>query len=100
MLKKKMLRDIRLNLSQFITIFLMVFLGVLVYSGVRSYMDGMSNTADIYYSENNLQDLNAVSMNFTEDDLDNVKQIEHVNNAERKLTLVATMEANEERTLQ
>ena len=40
-LKKKMFRDIKLNKSQFIAIFLMVFLGVLVYGGVRSYMDGM-----------------------------------------------------------
>lgn len=60
MLKRKMFRDIRFNKSQFITIFLMVFLGVFVYSGVRSYMDGMTKTADIFYTENNLQDLDVV----------------------------------------
>ena len=41
MLNKKMFRDIKKNLSQFITIFLMVFLGVFVYAGVHSYMDGI-----------------------------------------------------------
>ena len=56
MLRKKMLRDIKHNLSQFITIFLMVFIGVLAYSGIESYMMGMQYTADKFYKENNLQD--------------------------------------------
>ena len=70
MLKRKMFRDIRLNLSQFITIFLMIFLGVMVYAGVRSYMEGMQNTANVFYSENNLQDLDVVGQNFTDEDLE------------------------------
>ena len=56
MLRRKMFRDIRFNLSQFITIFLMVFMGIMVYAGIRSYMDGMVKTADKFYSENNLED--------------------------------------------
>ena len=55
MLRKKMLRDIKHNLSQFITIFLMVFIGVLAYSGIESYMMGMQYTADKFYKGNNLQ---------------------------------------------
>ena len=55
MLRKKMFRDIRQNLSQFITIFLMVWLGVLAYAGIRSYMDGMTTTAEVFYRENNLR---------------------------------------------
>ena len=58
MLKKKMIRDIKKNLSQFITIFLMVLIGVMAYSGIESYMDGMKITADNFYKSNNLQDLN------------------------------------------
>lgn len=60
MLKRKMFRDIRFNLSQFITIFLMVFMGVMVYSGIQSYMSGMTDTANKFYSECNLQDLNVM----------------------------------------
>lgn len=100
MLKKKMLRDIRFNLSQFITIFLMVFLGVMVYAGIRSYMDGMEQTADIFYSNYNLQDLDLIGENFTENDLKQIKEIEHIKNAERKLTVTGTMETEEDRTLQ
>lgn len=100
MLKRKMFRDIRFNLSQFITIFLMVFLGVMVYAGIRAYMDGMTQTADVFYSDYNLQDLEAIGENFTEEDLKEIKEIEHVTNAERKLTVIGTMESTEDRTLQ
>ena len=54
MLKKKMLRDIKLNLSQFITIFLMVLIGVMAYSGINAYMSGMQKTADKFYSKTKL----------------------------------------------
>ena len=57
MLIKKMFRDIRKNLSQFITIFLMVMIGVMAYSGIKAYMDGMSKTSETFYTENNLFDL-------------------------------------------
>ena len=90
MLFRKMLRDIKNNLSQFITIFLMVLIGVMAYSGIEAYMDGMTDTANIFYSENNLQDLNVIGENFTKDDLNDIKKINHVKDAERKLSLTAT----------
>lgn len=98
MLNKKLFRDIKNNKSQFVTIFLMVFLGVLVYSGVRSYMDGMQITANKFYKNNNLQDLNVLSNNISQDDLEKVKKIDGVKNAERKLSLLANI--SEEKTLQ
>lgn len=90
MLKKKMLRDIKLNLSQFITIFLMVLIGVMAYSGINAYMSGMQKTADKFYSKTNLQDLNVLGANFSKDDLNDIKKLEHVKDAERKLSLTAT----------
>ena len=83
----KMLRDIKKNLSQFITIFLMVMIGVMAYSGIEAYMDGMKETADKFYSENNLQDLNLIGANFTKDDLENIQKIDNVKDAERKLSV-------------
>ena len=90
MLRRKMLRDIKNNLSQFITIFLMVFIGILAYTGIESYMMGMQKTADKFYKENNLQDLNVIGANFTTKDLDDIKKINHVKDAERKLSITAT----------
>lgn len=84
-----MLRDIKLNLSQFITIFLMVLIGVMVYSGIEAYMDGMTSAADNFYTDYNLQDLNVMGINFTEEDLKTIKNISNVVNAERKLVINA-----------
>ncbi len=98
-LRKKLIRDIKLNKSQFITIFLMVFIGVLVYSGIESYMKGMKETADKFYSENNLQDLNVMGTNFTKDDLENIKKLDYVKDAERKLVVTANQVSDEEKTL-
>ena len=93
----KMLRDIKKNLSQFITIFLMVMIGVMAFSGIESYMDGMTETANRFYSENNLQDLNVIGANFTKEDLENIKNINNVKDAERKLSITGT--TNNEKTL-
>lgn len=90
MLKWKMIRDIKKNLSQFITIFLMVMIGVMAYSGIEAYMSGMTATADKFYSENNLQDLNVMGKNFTEEDVEAIKNISHVKDAERKLSVKAS----------
>lgn len=98
MLIKKMLRDILKNKSQFITILLMVMIGVMVYSGIEAYMDGMTYTADTFYSENNLQDINVLGQNFTKKDLDDVKKISNVSNAERKLELTMTDNDGEDKS--
>ena len=89
MLKRKMFRDIRKNLSQFITIFLMIMIGIMAYAGIESYMDGMTKTADKFYSENNLQDLNVLGY-LNHDDLKEIKKIDNVKNAELKLSVSAT----------
>ena len=89
MLKRKMFRDIRKNLSQFITIFLMIMIGVMAYSGIKAYMDGMQKTSDTFYSKNNLQDLNVLGY-LNHDDLNTIKKIDNVKDAELKLSVNAT----------
>ena len=87
MLNRKILRDILKNKSQFITIFLMIFLAIFAYSGINAYMNGMTQSAAKYYEEQNLQDIWLTSKNFTKDDLEEIKQTQNVKNAERLLTL-------------
>ena len=53
MLIKKCLRDIKLNKSQFLNIFIMVFLVLFVFAGIHSYMDGMRKSGEAYYENNN-----------------------------------------------
>ena len=97
MLKKKMFRDIKQNLSQFITIFLMVLIGVMVYVGINAYMDGMIQTADIFYSKNNLQDLNVMG-NLTNKDLEKIKSLDNVKDAEKKLVVTGIDKDDKDKT--
>ena len=98
MLRKKMFRDMLQNKSQFITIFLMVLIGIMVYVGIESYMNGMTKTAEIFYKDNNLQDLNVLGANLSKDDLEKIKSINNVNNAERKLVVTAIDADNKDKT--
>lgn len=75
--------------SQFLTICLMVLIGVMVYTGIEAYMTGMQDAADSFYETKNLQDLDVLGTGFTEDDLQAVKELDNVADAERKLTLTA-----------
>lgn len=99
-LNKKLFRDIRFNKSQFITIFLMVFLGVFVFAGIHSYMDGMKKSSDIYYEDYNLQDIWLVGNNFTSEDLENVKKLDNIKDAERILTVTTTLDNFDDVTLE
>ena len=89
MLKRKMIRDIRKNLSGFITIFLMVMIGIMAYSGIKAYMGGMQETRDKFYSENNLYDLSVMGY-LNHNDLKTIKGLDNVNDAELKLSVTAT----------
>jgi putative ABC transport system permease protein len=86
-LTKKLFRDMRRNKMQFITIFLMVFLGVFVYAGIHAYMDGMQKSSDVYYENNNLQDIWISGKNFSDEDLEKVKSLPNIKDAERQLTI-------------
>lgn len=97
MLKKKMFRDIKQNLSQFITIFLMVLIGVMVYVGIEAYMDGMTSAADNFYKNNNIQDLNVMG-NLSNKDLDKIKSLDNVKDAEKKLVVNAIDKDNKDKT--
>lgn len=97
MLKKKMFRDIKQNLSQFITIFLMVLIGVMVYVGIEAYMDGMTSAADNFYKNNNIQDLNVMG-NLSDKDLDKIKSLDNVRDVEKKLVVNAIDKDDKDKT--
>lgn len=77
-LNKKLKRDLWQQKFQFFAIFLMIFIGVLAFSGIHGYMDGMQVSAKQYYAKNNLADLWVHSTNVSEQDLDRLKALDHV----------------------
>ena len=99
-LSKRRLRDIKQNKMQFFNIFIMVFLGVFVFAGIHAYMDGMDKSADKYYKDNNFQDIWLSGENFSNEDLEKVKNTENVKDAERLLTINTELENKEEVTLE
>ena len=66
MLFKKMLRDIRKHKTQFLSIFLMAFLGVFVFAGVGGESVGLEVNVDDYYKDTNLADGWIYSVNISE----------------------------------
>ncbi|WP_405305794.1 ABC transporter permease [Methanobrevibacter sp.] len=56
MLKKKMIRDIRKHKTQFLSIFLMAFLGVFVFAGVGGESVGLEVNVEKFYDDTNLAD--------------------------------------------
>lgn len=100
MLRKKLFRDLRQNLSQFFVIFLMVLLSVMVFAGVHAYMDGMRISGEEIYQEYNLADMWLTSEGFSEKELETVLENDNVLAAERKLTLQVTPDGMDDVTLE
>ena len=94
MLRKKMIRDIWKNFSSFITIFIMTFLGVFVFSGIHACMDGMDYSGQRYYEENNLQDLWMLGENFSDEDMEDILATDGVKDAGRALVINTAMKRN------
>ena len=87
MLFKKMLRDIRKHKTQFISIFLMAFLGVFVFAGVGGESVGLEVNSNEYYNDTNLADGWIYSANLTDAFLDEVYCLGPPTEMERQLVV-------------
>lgn len=85
MLFRKMLRDIKIHKMQFISILLMTFLGVFVYTGIGGEWIGMQKTLNKYYDDTKLADVWLIGKDFSEDNLKSVKAIDSVTEVQRRL---------------
>ena len=100
MLHRKLLRDLWHYKGQFFTIFLMVFIGMLAFSGIHGYMDGMDLSANKYYKDCNLQDLWITNTNVTKEDVQNLQDLKHVKEVNRVLVLNAKLKGYKDVTLE
>lgn len=82
-LRKDFRREIKKGISRFISILLMVVLGVAFYSGIRSSMPAMQKTADAVYDKENLMDIRVIgTLGLTPGDVEAIKAIEGIKDAE------------------
>ena len=87
MLFKKMLRDIRKHKTQFLSIFLMAFLGVFVFAGVGGESVGLEVNSENFYNDTNLADGWIYSANLNDKFLDDVYCLGPTNQMERQLVV-------------
>ena len=99
MLIRKMLRDLRANMSQFLAIFLMIFLGVFIYTGVNSEWNGMRVHAQKLYRETELADVWVYGTGFTKQDIKQIKELNEVTEVTRRAVIEATSTINKKQKL-
>lgn len=87
MLNRKMLRDMRLHRMQFVSICLMAFLGVFVYTGISGEWRGMQRTVDEYYEETRMADVILYGENFNQSDLKAVQSVPGITSVQKRLTM-------------
>lgn len=83
MLVKEFFREIRGSRNRFISILVIVTLGVAFFSGVRAASPDMKLSADTYYDEANLMDIRVLStLGLTDEDVDALREIAGVKSVE------------------
>lgn len=87
MLFRKMLRDMGKHKTQFISIFLMAFLGVFIYAGIGGEWMGLKKTSTEYYKDTNLANIWLYGSGFSENDEESVQKIDGITGTERCLTV-------------
>ena len=87
MLSKKMFRDIRKHKTQFLSIFLMAFLGVFVFAGVGGESVGLEVNVNNYYNETNLADGWIYSVSLDDDFVEEVNNLSPTKATERQLVI-------------
>ena len=80
------------NKTQFISIFLMSLLGMLVFVGLDAESSGAAISAENYYEKYNLCDLWVNGAGFSDDDVRIAKKVAKVQNVEKRLALTGTAE--------
>ena len=75
--------EIRKSKARFISIFMIVALGVAFFSGIQASSPDMRFSGDAYYDETNLMDIKVVgTLGLTEDDVAAIRKVDGVENAE------------------
>lgn len=100
MLHRKLLRDLWHYKGQFLTIFLMVFIGMMAFSGIHGYMDGMDLSAKEYYKDCNLQDLWITNTSISKQDERDLKNLNHVKDVNRALVVNSKLKGYKDVTVE
>ena len=98
-LSKKMLREIKINRTQFIAIFLMAFIGIFAYSGIYAEYYGLEQTSNEFYAQTNLADGWVYNTDFDESTFDKISDFTTDVDKQAVIQSVADMENQPDITL-
>lgn len=97
-LRKDFYMEVRKSLNRFLSIFLIVALGVAFFAGLRATNPDMRLTADNYYDLSNLMDIRVLStLGLTDDDVKAIAEVEGVKEVEPSYSthVVCDVDGNE-----
>lgn len=91
MLIRKTLRDIGKNKVQFMAVFLMLFFGCFLFSGITGEWNGLQRHFDSYIEKQNMADAWVFSKGFTESEIHAVKEEPKVKQAESRMAVTMNL---------
>ena len=93
MLLKNTLRKLKHSFGRYFSLLIIVLIGIGFYTGIQSSVPSIKNLQNDYYNETNLMDLTVRStLGLTEDDINALKTLPNVKNAEGSYTATVLSE--------
>lgn len=83
MLKRKLLRDLWQGRTQFISIFLMAFLGLAIFAGIDAESNGIGLSTAAYYQTTNLADSWVIGNGFAEEEVRKLTALPQIDAVDR-----------------
>lgn len=87
----KLRRDLMKNWTQFFSVFLMALLSVLIFVGLQGAWQGLKVSVNNYIDTANLPEAWIHSTNFTEEDIQQIKDIEGIRKVAKKIRVTASI---------
>ena len=92
MLLRKMFRDIWKNKTQFIAIFIMMFLGLFIFSGITSEYNGLDYYANKYMEDTNFPEAFVYQESFSEEQINALKKHKGITMIERRMVIPTSLQ--------
>ena len=90
---KNLFRDIKKSLSRFLSIVVIIVVGVAFYAGIRATSPAMKISGDLYFNKNNLMDYKLMStLGLTKDDVAQIQKIGGVTQVQGSYSIDAVIE--------
>lgn len=99
MLIHKMFRDIIKNKVPFLAIFLMLFAGNFIFSGITSEYNGMNQYFHSFIKETNLADAWVLGNQFTDKAVKQLKAKDNITNVEKRLLIPSTLNTKQKQSI-